>query len=68
MRRWLVSLGSETMLMTLVLWMCTLPLLALFILPVFGLNIAVGGAIALFLVDLAICWSVCSWKIYRGRP
>ncbi|GAB4577374.1 MAG: hypothetical protein Fur0022_01050 [Anaerolineales bacterium] len=59
------NLGSETMLTALVIWLCTLPLVGLFVLPFFGTQGALLAAGGLFLLALILCWGICSWRIYK---
>lgn len=61
------SIHSEDMALTLMLWLCSLPLVALFVIPFFGLKMAAVVALILFLVMMAICWSICGWKVFTGR-
>jgi uncharacterized membrane protein (DUF4010 family) len=60
-------LHSEEMALTLMLWLCCLPLIALFVIPFFGLKVAAVVAVVLFLVMMAICWGICGWKVVTGR-
>jgi hypothetical protein len=60
------SIHSDDMALALALWLCTLPLVGLFIMPFFGLRIAAIVAVALFLVAMAICWGICSWKLFHN--
>lgn len=57
---------SEEMGLALLLWLCSLPLVALIVVPFFGLKIAGVVAVALFLVAMATCWGVCGWKAFKG--
>jgi len=59
------SFSLDHMALALVLWLCTLPLAGLLIVPFFGLKIAALAAIALLVAPMAICWGICSWKLYR---
>jgi len=61
------SIHSEDMALTLILWLCSLPLVALFVIPFFGLKVATVVAFILFLVMMAICWAICGWKVFTGR-
>ena len=54
------------MALALVLWMCSLPLLAILVVPFFGLMIGAIVAFVLFFVAMAVCWGVCGWKIYKN--
>ena len=53
------------MALALVLWMCSLPLVAILVVPFLGLKIGAMVAVVLFLVAMAFCWGVCGWKIYK---
>lgn len=53
------------MALALALWMCSLPVVALLVVPIFGLRVGAIVAIVLFFVTMAICWGICSWKILK---
>ncbi len=57
---------SDEMLLAFAVWLCALPLLALVVIPLFGLKVAGFIALALLFVFAAICWGACTWKIARG--
>jgi hypothetical protein len=57
---------SDVMALAFVLWLCTLPLDALLVIPFFGLKTAGAVAVALFFVAMAICWGACGWKAFKG--
>ncbi len=61
--RFLGRLGfeSDTMALTLVVWLCSLPLVAIFVIPFFGLRAAVGVAVGLIVFVLIVCWGICWW-------
>ncbi len=63
-KRFHVDAGD--MALTLVLWLCSLPLLALLVVPFFGLKVGAMVAAVLFFVALAICWGACGWKAYQS--
>ena len=52
------------MVLALALWLCVLPLVGFLIVPFFGLRIAALSAAALFVAAMAICWGICSWKLF----
>lgn len=52
----------------LLVWLCTLPLIALVILPFFGLQVAVAVAAGLLLLALLVCWALCWWPAMAHRP
>lgn len=56
---------SEDMALALIIWICTLPLIALVVAPLLGSGVAWLTAVALFVVIVAICWGVCGWKLIR---
>lgn len=59
------SINLDEMALAVVLWLCTLPLVALFIVPFFGLKAGVIAAIMLFFVAMAVCWGICGWKLFH---
>ncbi len=65
MRRRL-GLHSDEMLLAFAVWLCSLPLVALIVIPLFGLKVAAIVMLALFLAAMAICWGACGWKAYKG--
>jgi hypothetical protein len=66
MFRWL-DRHFDTMALTLVVWLCSLPLVALLVTPLLGLRAAAIVIIVLFFVAMAICWGICGWKAVRPR-
>jgi hypothetical protein len=61
-----LSCEFDTMALSLAVWMCSLPLVALVVIPLFGPEAAGIVALALFFVALAICWGICEWKVFKG--
>lgn len=62
-----LSAFSDTMALMIVLWLCSLPLIALVILPLFGRTVAFTVALALLPVLLLVCWGVCGWHMTHDR-
>ena len=60
------SLHSDDMALALVLWLCTLPLVGLLIVPFFGLKVGAIVAVALFIAAMVICWGICGWKTFKS--
>ncbi len=54
----------ETMVLALAVWLCTLPLVGLLVLPFFGLKVAGLIALGLLFVALIACWLICAWPAY----
>lgn len=54
---------SGDMLLAFVLWLCSLPLVALLVIPFFGLKVSAIVAVVLFFAAMAICWGACGWKV-----
>lgn len=59
------KLGMDDMALAIVIWLCTLPLVGLLVVPFFGLKVGLIAAVVLFIVSMVICWGVCSWKIFK---
>ena len=55
------GIHSDTMLLALAVWLCSLPLMALIVIPLFGLKVAGGVALGLLVVALAVCRGICQW-------
>jgi hypothetical protein len=58
---------SDSMLLALALWLCSLPLALFIVAPLLGLQAAGIAALVLFFAALAICWGMCSWKVFQDR-
>ena len=58
--------GLDDMALAIGIWLCTLPLVGLLIIPFFGLNVGLMAAVALFITAMVICWGICGWKIFRN--
>jgi hypothetical protein len=56
----------DDMALAIAVWMCTLPLVGLFVLPFFGLKVSLLVAAVLLISSLAICWGIGSWKLFRS--
>jgi len=61
-----LGLHSDEMALALAVWLCSLPLVALIVIPLFGLNAAGLVALALLFVAMAMCWGACGWKFLKG--
>ena len=58
---------SDEMALALAVWLCSLPLVALVVIPLFGLKVAGIVALALFFFAMALCWGICGWKVFNGQ-
>ena len=58
---------SDSMILALVIWMCSLPPAVFIVAPLFGPKAAGIVVLLLFFAMLAICWGVCSWKVIQDR-
>ena len=56
----------DNMVLAIVIWMCSLPLVGLFVFPFFGLKTSLIAAVALLIAILIICRNVCSWKTFKS--
>lgn len=57
--------GSDTMMLTIMVWVCTLPLVGFFVAPFFGGKAALISAGVLFILALLLCWGICGWKVLK---
>jgi hypothetical protein len=55
----------DDMALAIIIWMCTLPLVGLLVVPFFGLKVGLVAAAALFIAAMVICWGICGWKVFR---
>lgn len=55
----------DDMALAIIIWLCTLPLVGLLVLPFFGLKVGLVVAAALFIAAMVICWGICGWKLFR---
>lgn len=55
----------DDMALAITIWMCTLPLVGLLVVPFFGLKAGLVAAAALFIAAMVICWGICGWKVFR---
>ena len=55
----------DDMALAIIIWMCTLPLVGLLVVPFFGLKVGLVAAAALFIAVIVICWGICGWKVFR---
>lgn len=55
----------DDMALAIVIWMCTLPVVGLLVVPFFGLKAGLVVAAALLITAMVICWGICGWKLFR---
>jgi hypothetical protein len=55
----------DDMVLAIAVWMCSLPLVGLLVIPLLGLKAGLVVAAMLFIVIVIVCWGICSWKILR---
>lgn len=58
---------SDEMALALTLWLCSLPLAAILVVPFFGLKVAGLVALALLILAMAMCWGACGWKTLNSK-
>lgn len=61
-----LSMHPDDMALALVLWLCTLPLVLLFVAPFLGVKVGAIVAVALFIAAMVICRGICGWKLFRN--
>lgn len=57
--RWQSSDLETPLLMTLLIWLCALPVVVLLIGPWLGMKVALGVVAGLLVALLVICWMLC---------
>ena len=50
---------DTTMVLSLALWLCALPIVLLLTVPFFGWQVGIGAAIITLLAALVACWGIC---------
>jgi len=58
---------ASSMLTGVLLWLCSLPLIGLLVLPWFGARVALVVALALLAVTVSACYALCAWRAV-GSP
>lgn len=48
---------------SLLLWLCTLPLIGVLVLPWFGARAALIAAVGLLAAAVMACYWVCAWQV-----
>ncbi|MEX2161570.1 MAG: hypothetical protein WD751_06600 [Anaerolineales bacterium] len=61
------NLDADDIALAIVLWVCSLPLIALIAAPAFGWKIAGLTAIILLALFLVLCWGTFRQPLFRGR-
>jgi len=51
------------MALTLLVWLCALQLIFLIVTPFLGWKVAGLAALALLIILLPICWSICAFRL-----
>lgn len=59
------KLELDDMALAVGIWLCTLPLVGLLVVPFFGLKAGLAAAAALFVAAIVICWGICGWKVFH---
>ncbi|GER78837.1 MAG: hypothetical protein HZC39_13190 [Chloroflexi bacterium] len=60
------ALHFDDMALAFLIWLCTLPLIGLLVIPFFGLKVGLIVAVVLFIAVMVVCWGVCTWKIFKS--
>lgn len=60
-----LGIHSDEMAVALVVWLCTLPLLGLLIVPRFGLPAAGFAALVVLIALMIVCWGMCGRELAR---
>jgi hypothetical protein len=66
-RLWYQSGLSDTMALALVIWLCSLVVIGLIVVPLLGPKVAGMVAVGLLVVLLAVCWGICAYRLPDKR-
>jgi hypothetical protein len=61
-----LNFDSDDLALAIVLWICSLPLIALIVAPAFGLKIAGLTAVILLSIFLILCWGTFRQRLFKG--
>lgn len=60
-----LTVHFDDMVLAIAVWMCSLPLVGLLVIPLLGLKASLVVAATLFIIVVIICRGICGWKIFR---
>lgn len=52
---------------SLLLWLCTLPVIGVLILPWFGARVALIVTAGLLVASVTACYAICTWQVARPK-
>jgi hypothetical protein len=58
---------ASWMLTSLLLWLCSLPLIGLLVLPWLGSRVALAVAALLLVASVTACYGICTWQVAEPR-
>lgn len=59
------GLELDDMAVALLIWLCTLPLIGIFIVPFLGWQAGLVAALLMLILSMIVCWGICGWKIFH---
>jgi len=59
------GLELDDMAVAILIWLCTLPLIGILIVPFFGWQAGLAAAAVLFILAMFVCWGICGWKFIK---
>lgn len=59
------GLELDDMAVALIIWLCSLPLIGILIIPLLGWQAGLVAALVLLLLSMIVCWGICSWKTFH---
>ncbi len=54
---------TSWMLTSLLLWLCSLPLIGLLVWPHLGARVALIVAAGLLVASVTVCYAICAWQV-----
>lgn len=61
-----ISSHFDGMILAIAVWICTVPVVGLLVIPFFGWKVGLSIVVVLSIIVAIICWGICSWKIYKS--
>jgi hypothetical protein len=58
---------TSWMVTSLLLWLCTLPVIGVLILPWLGARVALIVAATLLLASVTACYAICTWRVAEPK-
>ena len=61
------GLELDDMAVAILIWLCTLPLIGILIVPFFGWQAGLVAAAVLFILAMIVCWGICGRNFLKKK-